>query len=186
MAAGRSPPSVTPLPIRAPGTTAGARNADELKGWGHRGALAVGSAPPSPPLPSLPAETWVGGARAGDTATKARPLRSDGREPSRGGPLAACRVISPSPLCRRSPRPCLHRGSPQRAAARGREETAGPARSGAGVSRAGPPGSGSSSSSRGARDWLLSWHPPPQIRFPPPGPFADFSISWGLCCCCAV
>lgn len=42
-----------------------------------------------------------------------------------------------------------------------------------------PAGSGSSSSSRGARDWFLSWHPPPpQIRFPPPDPLHTFRILW--------
>lgn len=121
MAAGRSPlhhpapPSITPLPIRAPVTTARARNADEFKGWGHRGG--AGCRAPCP----LPAERWVGGAPAGDTAWRLE------KEPCRAGPFTACRVISPSPPCRRSPRPCLHQGSPQRAAAWDREETAGPA-----------------------------------------------------------
>lgn len=62
------PPFITPLPIRAPVTTARARNADEFKGWGHRGALAMGAAPLY-----LPAGPWVGGSQAGDIARRRGP-----------------------------------------------------------------------------------------------------------------
>lgn len=80
-------PFITPLPIRAPVTTARARNADEFKGWGHRGALAMGAAPLY-----LPAEPWVGGLSGWGHSPEARPLRRDEREPSRISPIAACRV----------------------------------------------------------------------------------------------
>lgn len=60
---GAVPPSITPLPIRTPVTTTRAPNADDFKGWGHRGAA---------PL-SLSAGPWEGGARAGDTARRRGP-----------------------------------------------------------------------------------------------------------------
>lgn len=170
-------PFITPLPIRAPVTTARARNADEFKGWGHRGALAVGAAPLY-----LPAEPWVGGSQAGDTARRRGPC---------GGTRGSQAELAQSQLIG-----CLTftavQAEPEAMSAPG-EVYGGPQRWTKGRLRG---WHGARVSGAGARGlWLLLFlpgsaglaalrHPPPQIRFPPPAPFADFSAS--PCFCCSV